>query len=108
MAEGPVEISIDTLVALETTDPFVLLRIHLKQSNELVAANQMTPEEARELGLWLIEAAEASEQDANLVKVMRSLKASEDYIQYFILQVRDRRSTSHLEKEEPDESIPSL
>ena len=106
MPDGSVDISLDTLVALDTTSPFVLLRMHLAGTSTLIAANQMTPTEARELGLWLIEAAEVAEQDANLVKILRSHKMTEHDIQVFILELRDLRKTTRLEKEEQDEPIP--
>ncbi len=93
--EPTFEWSIATVVKEQDSSPWVNLSIwyHMEpgEPKKLIATWQWSPNEARQRGLFIQQAAEAAESDASVVMVMRSMKIPEDQIQQVIQGIRNRR-----------------
>lgn len=82
---------IRTFINAETGEPTVVINVFEVASKRTVLPIAFTPEEARETAKYIIEAAEAIEQDAHMIASMRSLKFTEHQIGLLISAVRMMR-----------------
>lgn len=74
-------------VSIFTGEPFVSLR--WGQSS-----GQLTPAEARKLGMDILAVAEAAESDAVVVQALRACELTDEAIAPFLRHLRDLRSLS--------------
>lgn len=87
-AAGPPESSMlatSAAVSAFTGDPFVLLT----WSGPTTA--QMTPDEARELALHIIAAADSAETDALVLHQLKGMGIADEHAAHFLVSVRQRR-----------------
>lgn len=95
MPEPKFEWSIATVVKEEDSSPWVQLSIWFQMEPEdpkkLIATWQWSPNEARQRGLFIQQAAEAAESDASVVMVLRSMKMPEEEIKEVLQGIRNRR-----------------
>lgn len=96
--KGPIALQLQTMVSLSNTMPFVVVQVIDTKTEKPIAPMQLTTQESREIGMWFLEAAEAAEQDAHLIIVMRSHKVSENVIGSIIREIREMRPKTRLEK----------
>lgn len=75
-------------VSAFTGEPFVLLEWHGPMSG------QMTPDEARQLGLHIIEAADAAVTDSLVIAELKSIGLKDEPAAVFLQRVRTRRGES--------------
>lgn len=80
------QVSVRSMFGHRTRQPLVLLRL----GDEMV---QMPPNQAREIGHWLLEAAEAAEQDGALVRYLTKMGLSEVECAGAVAELRTQRGT---------------
>lgn len=71
-------------VSLFDGSPFVVIRWAQE-------AGQLTPERARELALSILEAADAAEFDAGLIRVLRAAGIGDEYAVRLLNEIRGER-----------------
>jgi hypothetical protein len=77
-------IGVRSMFGHNTRQPLVLLRL----GDEVV---QMPPAQAREIGHWLLEAAEGADGDAALVRVCAKLELDDRMLALLLTELRDGR-----------------
>jgi len=82
---------IRTFIDGETGEPTIVINVYDVKSRMTVLPIAFSPEEARTTARYIIEAAEAIEQDAHMIAAMRSLKFEERRIAELISAVRMMR-----------------
>lgn len=86
---------INTILHADTGKPFVGLAIYYRlESTEpwsLVATWEWSIPEARQRGLDIMQAAEASEADAHMIMALRERKMPEEEIQEIVKRIRRSR-----------------
>jgi hypothetical protein len=86
-----VGVTISSMVASADRKPYVVLRLR-------DVAGQMPPHEARRIGYWLVECAEAAEQDAVLLGMLTTMLEFDDETAYkFLALMRQMRGPSGAE-----------
>jgi hypothetical protein len=81
------QVSVRSMFGHRTRRPLVLLRL----GDEVV---QMAPQEAREIGHWLLEAAEAAEQDGALMAFLTKMGLDEATRAAALLELRNSRGAT--------------
>ncbi len=78
----------------EKLEPFVTTRaVGTAQGRTVILLGQLTPADARQLGLAMLEAAEAAEHDAIVAQEFQSIDMPFDSILAFISSLRKRRTS---------------
>ncbi len=91
--EQQVASEIRTFINEETGEPTVVIHVYEVSTKRTLVPIAFTPEEARTTAHYIVEAAEAIEQDAHMIATMRSLKFQEKHIAELITGVRRLRGT---------------
>jgi hypothetical protein len=78
------QIGVRSMFGHNTQQPLVLLRL----GDEVV---QMPPDQAREIGHWLLEAAEAAEQDGALIKFLAKMGLDPAHQAAAVQELRESR-----------------
>lgn len=84
---------IRTFIDELTGEPRVVIAVYEIESGNTVLPISLTPTEARQTSQYLIMAAEAIEQDAHTIAVLRSLKFEERHIAQAVKGIRERRGS---------------
>lgn len=81
------QIGVRSMFGHNTRQPLVLLRV----GDEVV---QLPPDKAREIGHWLLEAAEAADGDAALVRLCEKLELEPPMLAMLLTELREARGTT--------------